>query len=180
MDRHGRVGKTFGTRFGPVRVERCRFRRRECGDSRFPLDPALDLEGKNVTPGAESLYADAASSDSGGPARRQLKNFAGVEVPAATLQRHVLRVGKEMQAFERADAEAPPAAERVLPGIDGAGVPMAACEVEGVAGKQADGAAKTSEAKAVVCREADSLDPKTGEPLKDKTGRAAGVRIDSA
>ena len=46
---------------------------------------------------------------------------------------------------------------------------------EGVAGKQADGAAK-----AVVCREADSLDPKTGEPLKDKTGRAVSVRIDSA
>ena len=55
---------------------------------------------------------------------------------------------------------------------------MAAREVEGVAGKQADGAAKTREAKVIVCREAGSLDPKTGEPLKDKTGRAAGVRID--
>ena len=180
MDRHGRVGKTFGTRFGPVRVERRRFRCRGCGDSCFPLDPALDLEGKNVTPGAESLYADAASSDSYEQARRQLKNFAGVEVPASTLQRHVLRIGEEMQAFERADAEASPAAKRVLLGIDGTGVPMAAREVEGVAGKQADGSAKTREAKAVVCREADSLDPKTGEPRTDRKSGAVSVRIDSA
>ena len=180
MDRHGRVGKTFGTRFGPVRVERRRFRCRECGGSCFPLDRALDLEGKNVTPGAESLYADAASSDSCGQTSRKLRNLAGVEVPASTLQRHVARLGEEMQAFERADAEASPPAKRVLLGIDGTGVPMAAREVEGVAGKQADGAAKTSEAKAVVCREADSLDPKTGEPRKDRKSGAAGVRIDSA
>ena len=92
-----------------------------------------------------------------------------MEVSASTLQRHAVRIGGEIQAFERADAEAAPAAERVLPGIDGTGVPMAAREVEGVAGKQADGTAKTREAKAVVCREADSLDPK-----------AVSVRIDSA
>ena len=49
-----------------------------------------------------------------------------------------------------------------------------------MAGKQADGAAKTREAKAVVCREADSLDPKTGEPRKGRNGGAVSVRIDSA
>ena len=57
---------------------------------------------------------------------------------------------------------------------------MAAREVEGVAGKQADGSAKTREAKAVVCREADSLDPKTGEPRKGRNSGAVSVRIDSA
>ena len=180
MDRHGRVGKTFGTRFGPVRVERHRFRCRECGGSHFPLDRALDLEGRTATPGAESLYADAASSDSCGQASRKLRNLAGVEVPTSTLQRHVAGLGEEMQAFERADAAASPPGKRVLLGIDGAGVPMAAREVEGVAGKQPDGSAKTREAKAVVCREADSLDPKTGEPRKGRKSGAAGVRIDSA
>ena len=49
-----------------------------------------------------------------------------------------------------------------------------------MAGKQADGAAKTSEAKAVVCLADDGLDPKTGEPRKDRNSGAAGVRIDSA
>ena len=67
-----------------------------------------------------------------------------------------------MQAFEREDAEAAsPAAERVILEIDGAGVPMAAREVEGVAGKQADGTAKTREAKAVTSFTADGRDPKT-------------------
>ena len=162
---------SFGTRFGPVRVERRRFRCRGCGDSRFPLDPAPNLEGKNVTPGAESLYADAASSDSYEQTSRKLRNLAGVKVPTSTLQRHVVRLGEEMQAFERADAEASPPAKRVLLGVDGTGVPMAAREVEGVAGKQADGAAKV-----IVCREADSLDPKTGEPRTDRKSGAAGLR----
>ena len=57
---------------------------------------------------------------------------------------------------------------------------MVAREVEGAAGKQADGTAKTCEAKAVSCFTADSRDPKTGEPRKDRGSGAAGVRIDSA
>ena len=71
MDRNGRVGKTCRTRFGSVKIERRRFRCRACGGSHFPLDRALGLEGKTVTPGAESLYADAASSDSYGQASRK-------------------------------------------------------------------------------------------------------------
>ena len=180
MERHGRAGKTFEARMGPVRIERTYVRCRACGVAFHHLDRVLGLEGKTVTPGAESLYADVASSESYGQASRKLKNLSGVEVSASTLQRHAVRIGGEIQAFERADAEASPAAERVILGIDGTGVPMAAREVEGVAGKQADGAAKTREAKAVVCREADSLDPKTGEPRKGRNGGAVSVRIDSA
>ena len=120
-------------------------------------------------------YADAASSDSYEEASRKLKNLAGVAVSKATLQRHGTRIGQEMQAFEREDVEAEaPAAERVLLEIDGTGVPMAAREVEGVAGKQADGTAKTREAKAVTSFTAERRDPKTGEPRKDKNS-GAGV-----
>ncbi len=181
MERHSRAGKTFRTRLGPVQVERTCFRCRDCGVGFRQLDRTPGPEGKTAAPGAESLYADAASSDSYEESGRKLKNLAGVEVPASTLQRHVVRIGEEMQAFEREDAEAEaPASKRVLPGIDGTGVPMAAREVEGVAGKQADGTAKTSEAKTVICSAADGRDPKTGEPRKDRNSGAAGVRIDSA
>ena len=70
--------------------------------------------------------------------RRKLKNLAGVEVPASTLQRHVVRIGKRCR---RSSGRMPRRRRprRILLGIDGAGVPMAAREVEGVAGKQADG-----------------------------------------
>ena len=122
MERRGRVGKTFGTRLGEVRVKRRYFYCRKCGVGDYPLDRALRLAGKRVTPGAEAVYADAAGSDSYEEARRKLRNLAGVTVSRATLQRHATRIGEEMQAFEREDAEAAsPAAERVIPGIDGVG-----------------------------------------------------------
>ena len=105
--------KTFRTRLGPVRVERTCFRCRDCGGGFHQLDRTLGLEGRTVTPGAESLYADAASSDSYEEAGRKLKNLAGVDVPAATLQRHVAGIGEEMQAFEREDAEAEAPASNV-------------------------------------------------------------------
>ena len=150
MERRGRVGKTFGTRLGEVRVKRRYFYCRKCGVGDYPLDRALRLAGKRVTPGAEAVYADAAGSDSYEEARRKLRNLAGVTVSRATLQRHATRIGEEMQAFERED------------------------------GKQADGTAKTREAKAVTSFTADGRDPKTGEPRKDKDSGAASVRIDSA
>ena len=112
-ERHSRSAKTFRTRLGPVRVERTCFRCRDCGGGFHQLDRTLGLEGRTVTPGAESLYADAASSDSYEEAGRKLKNLAGVDVPAATLQRHVAGIGEEMQAFEREDAEAEAPASNV-------------------------------------------------------------------
>ena len=181
MERNRRIGKTLRTRLGEIRFKRTYVCCRDCGGGHYPLDRALDLEGKSVTPGAEAIYADAASSDSYEEASRKLKNLAGVAVSKATLQRHGTRIGQEMQAFEREDVEAEaPAAERVLLEIDGTGVPMAAREVEGVAGKQADGTAKTREAKVITRFTADGRDPKTGEPRKDKNSGAVSACIDSA
>ena len=62
MERHRRVAKTFWTRFGPARVWRRYYICRPCGEGCFQLDRALGLEGTNVTPGAESIHAEAASS----------------------------------------------------------------------------------------------------------------------
>ena len=95
MERRGRVGKTFGTRLGEARVKRRYFYCRKCGVGDYPLDRALRLAGKRVTPGAEAVYADAAGSDSCGEARRKLWNLAGVAVSRATLQRHSVRIGED-------------------------------------------------------------------------------------
>ena len=177
---HRRLAKTFQSRFGLLSVLRTYYVCRPCGDGHFPLDRALGLEGKSATPGAESIHADAASSDSYEAAVRKLGNLAGVKVTKATLRRHCVRIGEEVQAFEREDVEPEaPSADRVLVEIDGTGVPMVASEVEGVPGKQADGTAKTCEAKVIVRYRA-SRDPKTGAPRKDKDSRAVSVRIDSA
>ena len=180
-ERHRRAAKTFHSRFGPFRIWRTYYFCRPCGDGHYPLDRALGLEGKSATPGAESIYADAASSDSYEAAVRKLGNLAGVKVSKATLRRQSMRIGEEMQAFEREDVEPEaPSAACILLGIDGTGIPMAPSEVEGVAGKQADGTAKTREAKTIVFYTAEGRDPKTGEPRKDKGSGAVSARIDSA
>ena len=46
--------------------------------------------------------------------------------------------------------------------IDGTGVPMRKDDVEGIAGKQEDGSAKTREAKLAVIYTAEGRDPEPG------------------
>ena len=118
MERHGRTGKTFPARLGRAGIKRNCFRCRECGGGHFPLDRALGLEGKAAAPGAESILADAASSESCGEAGCKPGNLAGVRVPKSTLRRHVAGIGREIREFERSDAgERRPPAKRVLLGI---------------------------------------------------------------
>ena len=93
MERQRRVAKTFHSRLGPFRVLRTYCTCRTCGGGHFPLDRALGLVGKSVTPGAESIYADVASSDSYETARHKLRNLAGVKVPKSTLRRSNLKIG---------------------------------------------------------------------------------------
>ena len=105
MERHSRCGKTFQSRFGPLRIKRTYCRCRACGEGCFPLDVAPGLEGKTITPGAASLCADVVSSDSYKAASRKLRNLAGVKGPKTTLRHHGRRIGQEMQAFEQEDAD---------------------------------------------------------------------------
>ena len=116
MERHRRIGKTFPVRLGKVEIKRTQFRCRRCGGVRFPLDRALGLEGKAAAPGAESVCADAAGSDSYAEASRKLKNLAGVRVAKSMLQRRGARIGQEVQEFKRDARERKPPARRVLAG----------------------------------------------------------------
>ena len=88
------------------------------------------------------------------PVRRRPLPFgprAGSGGQERRARRRSMRIGEEMQEFEREDVEPEaPSAVCILPGVDGTGIPMAPSEVEGVAGKQADGTAKTREAKTIV------------------------------
>lgn len=108
MKRHSKAVKTLQTRLGPIRIKRNYFRCLECGVGFHPLDRALDLEGKSVTPGAESIYADTVGSDSYEEASRKLRNLVGVDVPKSALQRHGMRTGQKMRELEEKDVEAEP------------------------------------------------------------------------
>ena len=73
-----------------------------------------------------------------------------------------------------------PLESRMYLAIDGTGVPMRKDDVEGIAGKQEDGRAKTREAKLAIIYTAEGRDPETGAALKDKGGEMSSCLIDGA
>ena len=73
-----------------------------------------------------------------------------------------------------------PLESRMYLAIDGTGVPLQKEDVEGIAGKQEGGSAKTREARMAVIYTAERRDPETGAALKDKGSETSGCLIDSA
>ena len=181
MVRHRFDDKSFMTRLGPVTIERIYCYCRDCGCGHHPLDRVLGLEGESHTPGAASLMADVVGDSSFEEARRKLENLAGVRIPPSTLHRWTLKIGAQVQRFEQEVVEPDaPAAPRLYLGVDGTGVPMRKSAVAGVKGKQADGSAKTREAKVLTIYTAERVHPKSGEPEKDPGSETHSGLIDSA
>ncbi|MDE0521187.1 MAG: hypothetical protein OXH79_04445 [Boseongicola sp.] len=88
---------------------------------------------------------------------------------SSSLQRWSLALGEEALRFEREEAvDGKPLEPRMYLSIDGTGIPMRKEDVEGVAGKQEDGSAKTREAKLAVMYTAEGRDPETGAAIKDR------------
>ena len=181
MERHRRAAKRFATRLGEVEVVRSHCRCRDCGGGHHPLD-RVGIEGESFTPGAASIIADAVCDSSYEEASRKLGNLAGVKLHSSRLKRAALRIGEQVQSFERqqVDAAAVPAAGRMYLAVDGTGVPVRREEAEGVRGKGEDGRAKTREAKIIEIHTAEATSPRTGEPQKDVGSETVSCQVDSA
>ena len=182
MERHRWSAKRFATRLGEVEVVRSYCRCRDCGGGHHPLDRVLGIEGESFTPGAASIIADAVSDSSYEEASRKLGNLAGVNLHSSRLKRAALRIGEQVQCFERqeVDAAAVPAAGRMYLAVDGTGVPVRREEVEGVRGKGEDGRAKSREAKLIEIHTAEASSPGTGDPQKDAGSETVSCQVDSA
>ncbi|MDE0102856.1 MAG: ISKra4 family transposase, partial [Bryobacterales bacterium] len=110
-----------------------------------------------------------------------LAELAGVTVCAKRVERVAEALGRESAAAESAtvfDCEAPSAPTMYL-GIDGTGVPMRPKELAGRSGKQADGSARTREAKLVVIWTAEQRDD-DGRAVCDAGSATYSAAIDSA
>jgi len=111
-----------------------------------------------------------------------LRELAGVEVSAKQVERVAEALGAEIAVDEQQPVEKrgemAPAPTMYL-GMDGTGVPMRAQEVKDRAGKQADGTAKTREAKLVTIWTAESRDEK-GKPVRDSGSVTYSAAIESA
>src|SRR3984893_9031993 len=109
-----------------------------------------------------------------------LHELAGVEVSAKQAERAGESLGAEIAVDEHQQVEEMgDGAPTMYLGMDGTGVPMRAQEVGGRAGKQADGSAKTREAKIVTIWTAESRD-KEGKPVRDPGSVTYSAAIESA
>jgi len=181
MERHHTSTKTFMSRLGPIEIERTFCYGRTCRKGFFPLDRALGLEGETRMPGAAKRVTDAVDSDSYAVASRKRANLSRLRISAKTLNRAAIKLGQAAQDYEQDGVKVSEiVCDRIYLEVDGTGVPMRKSETEGVKGKQADGAAKTREAKVIDSFTADGIDPKTGLPVKDKGSDWVSGSIDRA
>ena len=177
---HGRHEKTFESALGPLRLERAYYYCEPCQSGFCPRDRALGLEGSSLSPGVLRMTASTAALVSLEESSGLRHELAGVEVSAKQVERVAEGLGAEIAVDERKQVEKmSPVAPTLYLGMDGTGVPMRAPEVAGRAGKQADGSAKTREAKVVTVWTAESRD-KEGKPTRDPGSITYSAAIESA
>ena len=159
---------TVQTLFGLVPLRRRYYHHVPSHTGRCPLDERLGLV-ESFSPAVARLMCEAAArSGSSAQAAEDLHRYAGVEIETRAFDRLVNRVAPELA---EALQTLPPVAEtKPIPVFyvspDGTGLPMRGAELEGRAGRQPDGTAKTREAKLGAIFTQTVTDDE-GEPVRD-------------
>ena len=177
---HGRHEKTFESALGALHLGRAYYHCDQCHSGFCPRDQVLRLELFSLTPGVLRMTASAAALVSFEESSGLLRELAGVEVSTKQVERAAETLGAEIAVDERKHVERMgEMAPTMYLGMDGTGVPMRTQEVADRAGKQADGSAKTREAKLVTIWTAESRDEE-GKPVRDPGSITYSAAIESA
>ncbi len=178
----GRRRKRFQTVLGEIVLQRAYYHCRECGRGCCPQDGRLGLPEGALSPGVARMVAVAASTVSFAESSELLAELAGLRVDPKQVERTAAAMGEEVARYER-EVDEPeteePAAPTLYTGLDGTGLPMRAAEVQGRAGKQPGGGAKTREAKLCTVWSAESRDAQ-GRPVRDRGSVSYTAAIESA
>jgi hypothetical protein len=156
--------------FGSFELERDYYYHPGKKQGHCPADAALGLEG-SATPALARLVcfegADAASYQK---AEEHLGETGGIHIGARQVQRLVQSVGPAAQKWQEREALTPLPGTQAVPIMyvsgDASGVPMRKEELEGRAGQQADGTAKTRMANLGCVFTQHRVDEK-GHPVRD-------------
>ena len=167
--RHKARSLQVQTLFGPVEIARNYYYHPPSNTGRCPFDEGLGLV-EGYSPALARLMCHAAAkSASYGEAARDLELYAGVPVQSRAFERLVKAVTPSLNEALQT-LVLPPEDQKPIPilyaSIDGTGVPMRREELEGRAGRQPDGSAKTREAKLGCVFTQTSTDDKGG-PIRD-------------
>jgi len=136
----------------------------------YPADAALGLD-TGYTPALLRLVSlEGADETAFQKAEKHLLETGGIRMEARQIQRLVQRVGPTAQAWEQREYKPGQEDQTPVPimyvSADGTGVPMRQEELEGRAGKQADGTAKTRQAYLGCVFTQHGRDEK-GRPVRD-------------
>ena len=190
MESQGLKHKEVLTILGPVPYWRSRFQCHACRSTRYPGDEELDIVETTRSPGLRRMMARSGSRSTFKEGRDDLKIYAGLEVSAKDLERVAEGMGQHMEAWASQEREEillrDP--ERLQPekripifyiSYDGTGVPMVRGELTGRKGKEADGSAKTREAK-LGCVFTQTTTDRRGFPVRDPDSTSFVGAIESA
>ena len=189
MESQGLKRKEVLTILGPVTYRRSMFQCPACQSSRYPGDEELDILETTRSPGLRRMMARAGSRSTFKEGRDDLKIYAGIEVSAKDIERVAEGMGQQMEVWaseERKEilrGQPPLRSEKTIPilyiSYDGTGVPMTQEELKGRKGKQADGSAKTREAK-LGCIFIQTTTDVRGFPVRDPDATSFVGAIESA
>jgi hypothetical protein len=130
--------------FGTFPLERDYYYHPGKKQGHYPADAALGLEVAYTPALARLLCLEGADEMGYEKAQQHLAETGGIDVSARQIQRVVQRVGGGAQVWQERPAQPGGSAAPILYiSADATGVPMRKEELEGRAGKQADGSAKT-------------------------------------
>ena len=136
---------------GATDDERAYYHCPACNAGFHPRDRALGIEGTSLSPGVVRMTGLAAARASFAETGTLLHDLAGVNVDAKQAEHTAEALGRGIAPNEREVVAAEPGrAPTMYLGMDGTGVPVRRAELAGRAGKQADGSARTREAKLVA------------------------------
>lgn len=177
MSSRGRRSKGFLTTLGRVPFGRSFYQCAACHQARFPDDERLDIVNTTYSPGVRRLMARAGSQTQFEQAAEDLRCYAGLEIEPREIERVAEEVGRQVEQWlceqqeqiRRAGVAAAPklaAGTKFYVSFDGTGVPVRKSELVGRPGKQADGSARTREAKLGCVFTQVGLD-KEGYPQRD-------------
>jgi hypothetical protein len=158
MSSRGRRAKGLLTTLGAVPFRRSFYQCGQCQQGRFPDDERLDIVNTTYSPGVRRLMARAGSQTQFEQAAEDLLCYAGLQLESREVERVAEEVGREVEAWvseeqahiAQSGLSAPPPLEartKFYISFDGTGVPVRKNELVGRPGKQADGTARTREAK---------------------------------
>lgn len=190
MESRGVSVKIIVTLLGDVRFARSAYQCPACAKVRYPGDEELDVVKTGYSPGVRRLVADFASDDPFKRASQKLKSSAELVISRKDCERIAEGVGEDVarwfateQRRMRAAQPPPPEAPKPIDAFyiepDGTGVPMVPHEVEGRKGKQANGGAKTREAK-LGCVFTQTAFTEKGRPIRDPVSTSYIGAIETA